>query len=62
MARKRRSMIEQPLDMPNTAINRTKLAERFMGEGSRGAGTVGGKPLPDSTAVTNGIGRNGRSS
>jgi hypothetical protein len=55
-------MIEQPLDMPNTAINRTKLAERFMGEVSRGAGTVGGKPLPDSTAITNGIGRDGRTS
>jgi hypothetical protein len=53
-------MIEQPLDMPNTAINKAKLAERFMGEGSRGAGRAGGTPLPDSTAITIGIGRNGR--
>jgi hypothetical protein len=55
-------MIEQPLDMPNTAINRAKQAERFIGEGSRGAGRADGTPLPDSTAITNGIGRAGRTS
>ena len=55
-------MIEQPLDMPNTVINRTKLAKRFMGEVSRGAGRAGRTPLPDSTAITNGIGRTGRTS
>jgi hypothetical protein len=42
-------MIEQPLDMPNTAIISAKLAERFMGKGSRGAGRIGGTPQPDST-------------
>jgi hypothetical protein len=55
-------MIEQPLDMPNTAINRATLAERFMREGSRGAGRAGGTPPPDSTAITNGIGHAGRTS
>ena len=55
-------MIEQPLDMPNTAINRAKLAERFMGEGSRGAGRADDTPPPDSTAITKGIGRAGRTS
>jgi hypothetical protein len=53
-------MSEQPLDMPNTAINRAKLTERFMGEGSRGAGIADGTPPLDSTAITNGIGRAGR--
>lgn len=55
-------MIEQPLDMPNTVIIKAKLAERFMGEGSRGAGRSDGTPLPDFTAITIGIGRAGRTS
>jgi hypothetical protein len=55
-------MIEQPLDMPDTAINRAKQAERFIGEGSRGAGRADGTTPPDSTAITNGIGRAGRTS
>lgn len=53
-------MIEQPLDMPSTPINTTKQAERFMGEGSRGAGRADGTPLPESTAITIGIGRTDR--
>lgn len=55
-------MMEQPLDMPKTAIKRAKLAERFIGEGSRGAGRSDGTALPDSTAITIGIGRAGRTS
>jgi len=34
-------MIEQPLDMPNTAITTAKPTERFMCAGSLGAGMTG---------------------